>query len=809
VKIKFWLVAVGLVAVLNGGVIAAIAMTGDDARQESAILAAAEGEGEEEEEGLGPAEPDDYFLFQRSTRGELPDNQDFTRAVRQAQDVREAGAPAAAAAASNRGERWELEGPTNIGGRLADLVVDPENDDVVYVAAATGGVWKTTDAGATLEKAWDDDNAQSMGAIAMGADGAIWAGTGELNPGGGSITFGGTGVFRSDDGGRSWRNRGLRNSGTTGRIVTHPTDPRTVYVAAGGSLFNPGGERGIYKTTNGGASWKRVLAPSTPFTGGTDLVMDPRNPNRLYAAMWDHRREPDVRTYGGVGSGLWRTDDGGNTWRRLQNVVSPPTTADPTGLAVDESLGRIGVTLAPSNPDRLYVITTHTFGADKGFFVSDDGGESFRRQTLPGSQGGFGWWFGRIWVDPTDQNHLFVAGVNLRQSFDGGLTWGTSGGVHADQHAMEWSWEEDAAGNRIPRVYLGNDGGLYRSETDGATQSWTKATYEPYTQHYQVEVAETDPSRVTGGTQDNGCIRSWGSDPGVWDGYGCGDGEYVPIDWSDPRIFYGCSQYGSCSRYEEQADGSLVSDSIRNAPNPNNPNETPPASVRWNWHAPLVIDPNDPQVLYFAGNQLNRSTDRGETWTALSPAHPNDLTGTFAPGRVDPAYPNWGTITAVSVSETEPETIYVGTDTGRLWKTENLGATWTEFVGEGLPQRWVTRVAIDPDDEDTVYATFSGFRNGEDAAHVYRTRNGGRTWRNISENLPNAPVNDVVLDSDRRRNIYVGTDVGVFELEEGDRRWQAVGRGLPLAPILDLRLHEPTDTLYAGSFGRSAWKVGT
>jgi photosystem II stability/assembly factor-like uncharacterized protein len=171
-------------------------------------------------------------------------------------------------------------------------------------------------------------------------------------------------------------------------------------------------------------------------------------------------------------------------------------------------------------------------------------------------------------------------------------------------------------------------------------------------------------------------------------------------------------------------------------------------------------------------------------------------------------YRNWGTITTVSVSKTEPETIYVGTDTGRLWKTENLGETWTEFVGKGLPDRWVTRVAIDPDDEDTVYATFSGFRNGEDAAHVYRTEDGGRRWRNISGNLPNAPVNDVVLDSDRRRDIYVGTDVGVFHLRENNRNWRAVGAGLPLAPVLDLRLHEPTDTLYAGTFGRSAWKVG-
>jgi hypothetical protein len=313
-------------------------------------------------------------------------------------------------------------------------------------------------------------------------------------------------------------------------------------------------------------------------------------------------------------------------------------------------------------------------------------------------------------------------------------------------------------------------------------------------------VAETDPSRMTGGTQDNGCIRSWGSTGGTsWDDYGCGDGEYVPIDWSDANIYYGCSQYGSCRRYTDDANGATTSTNIRDGA----------AGVRWNWHAPLVIDPNDPAVVYFAGNQLNRSTDRGDTWTAISPPHPDDLTGFFEPGRDDPIYRNWGTITTVAVSKSAPETLYVGTDTGRLWKTDDLGATWTEFLGKGLPKRWVTRVAVHPDDEDVAYVTFSGFRNGEDAAHVFKTTDGGETWANISGNLPNAPVNDVVLNTEAPgTDVYVGTDVGVFVLEGDRHQWKSVGRGLPLAPVLDLRMHEPTQTLFAGTFGRSTWKVG-
>jgi photosystem II stability/assembly factor-like uncharacterized protein len=780
-----------VVALVIGGVIGAVAVTsggGDPSPPGGAsadVEAQEEGgeDGEEEEEGLGPAEPDDYLLFQRSTGGRLPSTAGFARAVRQAQAIR-----AESPSATRRGVRgtWSLEGPTNIGGRLTDLAIPPDETDTVYVAAATGGVWKSTDAGATLRAAWPDDASQSIGAIAIGPTGTIWGGTGELNPGGGSITFGGTGIYRSDDGGASWKRRGLEDSGTTGRIVVHPTDPDTVYVAAGGSLFNSGGERGIYRSTNGGASWARVLAPATPFTGGTDLVMDPGEPNRLFAAMWDHRREPDVRTYGGVGSGLFRTDDGGDTWKRLDNVIAK-TPGDDTGLAVDASLGRIGVALAPSNPDRVYVITTATFGQDKGFYVSDDGGESFTTAVRPGSQGGFGWWFSRLWVDPANPDHVFAAGVNLRESSDAGQTWTTSSGVHADQHAMAW----DPA--HPDRAYLGNDGGLYRSDANGAAGTWTKASHEPYTQHYQVEVAETDRSRVTGGTQDNGCLRSWSAAGPTWNGYGCGDGEYVPIDPSDPNIYYGCSQYGACRRYDDRLPGSSnIQDGT--------------ASARFNWHAPLVIDPNDPATIYLAGNQLNRSTNRGDTWTALSPPHPDDLPGFFEPGRDDPIYRNWGTITTVGLSKTAPDTIYVGTDTGRLWKTTDRGANWTRFADAGLPSRWVTRVAINPRDEDVVYATFSGFRNGEDAAHVYRTTDGGETWANISGNLPNAPVNDVIVDTERE-TVYVGSDVGVFFLKNGEKNWHAVGTGLPLAPVLDLRLHAPSDTLFAGTFGRSAWNL--
>ena len=325
---KVWLLVLALV-VINAGVIFALAGSdggGDD--RTSAVRATAEGEGEEEGGGgrARPAEPDDYFLFQRSTGGDLPRSSDFTRAVRQARAVR--------ATSALDGRR-----ASHLGARGTDQHRRPADRPRDRSGRPGHGLRRGSDGRRVedhrrrrdAEKAWDDDTAQAIGAIAIGPDGTVWAGTGELNPGGGSITFGGTGIYRSDDGGQTWKRRGLEDSGTTGRIVVDPTDPDTIYVAAGGSLFNAGGERGIYRSTNGGASWRLVLAPETPFTGGADLVMDPTDPDRLYAAMWDHRREPDVRTYGGVGSGLFRTDDGGDTWKRLENVLTKTPAARRAG----------------------------------------------------------------------------------------------------------------------------------------------------------------------------------------------------------------------------------------------------------------------------------------------------------------------------------------------------------------------------------------------------------------------------------------------------------------------------------------------
>jgi photosystem II stability/assembly factor-like uncharacterized protein len=741
-------------------------------------------------DGRGPAAPTDFFLNQRMS-GKIPDASDFQRATRQAH--------ALSLASLDEGPQqsrraWELVGPTNIGGRIADVVIDPLNGDVVYAAAASGGVWKSTDAGATFLQVWPADFSQTMGALAITPDGTVWAGTGESN--GGAFSYGGTGLYRSSDGGATWVRKGPENIQITGRIVIDPVNPDRMFVAATGFLWTPGDDRGIYRSEDGGETFELVLAPETPTAGAADITIDPANPNRIFATMWDRRGEFDRRLYGGVGSGLYRSTDGGDTWERLENIVTPAST-DAIRLARHPDLGRISVVFAPSNPARLYVYAINRVGGNGlGFYYSDDGGNTLHARVDPGSQGGFGWWFGRIWVDPRNENHVFVAGVNLRRSTNGGTSWGNSTGVHADQHAMAWDL------TRSSRVYLGNDGGIYRSETNGAG-SWVKAIFEPYTQMYTVEVGETAPERVTGGTQDNGCLRSWTPTSQVWNMFGCGDGLATLVDPVDPTIYYGCSQNGSCIR--RQDGNNSFSATISNGT----------VSQRRNWLTPLVFDPNNSQILYYGGNVLNRSTNRGSSWTALSPSSPNDLAGTTDTPDRDP---NFGTITTIAPARTAPSTIYLGTDTGRVWKTDNLGATWTELVDSGLPRRWVTRVAVDPRNADVAYATFSGFRWAEDAAHVFATEDGGETWHNISGILPNAPVNDVVVDAVHDL-IYVATDVGVYYLNNKTRprgrplppqpvdNWREVGAGLPLAPTHDIRLHEPSRTLFAATHGRAIWKI--
>ena len=700
--------------------------------------------------------------------------------------VRASGQSAALAAKTRKadpalaGADWQLRGPTNVGGRVLDVVVDPKRKDGVYVATASGGVWHSTDAGKRYRSVWPDDLTQAVGALAISKKGVLWAGTGEAGPGGGSITYGGSGVYRSADGGKTWKNVGLKGSDRIGRIVVDPRNEDVVWVAANGPLYTRGGERGLYKTTDGGRSWKLVLKGLNDTTGAADVQLDPQKPDTVYATTWDRIREPDRRLYTGPGSGAFKSTDGGRTWTRIGGL----------SLASNRLLGRLGITVAPSDPNRVYILASTEAGLTAGLYRSDDAGATFTPGVdLPLVTGGFvyAWWFGRVYVDPKDPDHVFATGVNMSESTDGGLTFGSSPGLHADQHGMAWDL-------RVPgRVYVGNDGGSYTSNDNGA--SFVHGEYMPWNQPFSVSVSQQDPRRLLVGLQDNGGNRNY-VDPeeeapaaDQYNDITGGDGTEMAFDPNDDSIVYGCSQYGVCAR---STDGGDDMQSFENEI----------VGVRKNWLSPIEFDPLDPNLVFTASEIVHMSTDQGETWTPIS----GDLTG--GPGReTNPLFRNYGTVTTISAAMTEFQTVYAGTDDGRVQYTHDGGATWTRATG--LPTDWVTSVAVDRRDPAKVaYASFSGFRSGKEKALVFRTADGGRTWKDISGDLPQAPVNDVLpLGSD----LVVATDVGVFvtrEVGKGlGRSWLKVGSGLPNAPITELAWQAKTTTLLAANFGRGAYSV--
>jgi hypothetical protein len=704
--------------------------------------------------------------------------------------------------------QWSLVGPSNVGGRVTDVAPDPTQSGRVFVAVATAGVWRSDDGGATMTRTWPDDFPQAIGAVTVDRHGTVYVGTGEVNPGGGSLSYGGDGLYRSTDHGATWQRLDLGGGVTTiGAVRVDSTNADRIFVAAGGSLFTPGGVRGVYRSTDGGTTWTRVLAGATDFTGASDLVMDPTNPDKMFAAMWDHHREPLCRCYAGVGTGLYVTTDGGDNWTRLENDrITAFTPGDTIGFAQNADLqARMGVAIAPSNPNRVYVTvgswsqTSTAQRSFRGFYRSDDGGSTFTTMANA-NPGGDTVWTSKIWVDPANADRLFIAGVNLRVSSNAGATWTSVPGVHADHHAM--AWDPTTPAGPAARVYEGNDGGFYSSTTNAV--SFTEAANEPWTQFYTVDVGEQTPERVVGGAQDNGCLRSWNSAgvvTGDWGSYGgCGDGEYTLIDYSDQNFVYACSQFGSCRR---STNGGNTSSTIGAT-----------TADRRNWETPIVFDPNNPSIMYYGGNILNRTANvkpssGAPVWSAISPSLSNPASGT------DPAYP-FGTITTVAVAKTDPNVLYAGIDDGLLWGSTDGGANWTRFTDPALPNRWVTRVAVDPTNAKVVYVTYSGYRNADSSAHILRSADGGAHWVDISGNLPAAPTQDVIVDPANRNRLFVASDLGVFianvaksgsKAQGASIRWRQLGSGLPAAPVNDIRYHQPTNTLYAATYGRSIWKV--
>ena len=737
---------------------------------------------------------------------------------------------------------WKFVGPTNVGGRVVDLAVDPTTTpSTIYAAVASGGVMKSTDGGMTWTPAWPASNVQVMGALARGSNGTLWAGTGEANPSGGGDQFltdaapMGNGIYKSTDGGQSWQLSGLPNSGAFGRIAVNPDNPNNVWAAASGWLAVTSSQRGLYHTTDGGARWVRSLAPPNSTTGAIDVAVDPANPNIVLASLFDRSRTDGAFHYGGVGSGLYRSANGGQAWTRLDssNITGPvcPWDATQSGLNVSPDLGRIGIAFAPSNPNRVYIQSSGDNGPDKGFYVSNDAGQTWTCSgSEPGSPtAGYEWYFGRLWVDPANENHVFAADINLRDSTDGGNTWTNSRGPHADQHAMAWDPNQSGV------VYLGDDGGVYVSNQNGATSTWTHAQVEPWNQSYHLSVSQQDPSRMVTGLQDQGSIRSW--TPGVeptdltqWNRYGGGDGHWVQINPDNQLVYYECLQPSppnvNCSQFvDSAATGSGVTTTVTRFSTPDWP-----AGTRITTDMPLVLDPADPNYVYVAGTSIARSGDGvlsgSGAWTVISPPTPDSpqsLPGVVPADQINPdqTYANeYGTVTEIAPAKstgtptTPASTIYAGTDTGKVWQTTNATASdpsqvsWTQLGAGVLPQRWLTAMLVDPTDADHVYVGFANYKPGNQAANIWETTDGGATWHNISANLPNTPV-WMLTYNQAQNQLYAATDFGAFYLQDGAKSWVRLGTALPNAAVLDLKLSGDGNTIYAATFGRGIYQLPT
>ena len=709
-------------------------------------------EHEEKEE-----KPHDWFYMQRAYPYRLINEQVRQVAYRQALAMHEQY--------PEQNGDWIQKGPTNIGGRITGIALDPTDGNIIYAGAADGGVLKSNDGGVTWTMLTDHFSTLSVGDVAIDPNdpNTVYVGLGEANLAGDN--YDGDGLYRTTDGGASWTNIGLARVKRIGRVAVHPTNSNIIFVAGAGAQYSADTARGVYRTTDGGVTWEKVLFVSDS-TSAIDLRIHPDHPDTVYAAMWERMRSPIRRKAGGPTSGIYRSTDMGATWTELTN-----------GLPSGRDKGRIGIDLCQSSPQVLYAIYTDSVGYFKAVYKTTDGGNSW---ALTAGQPpdelyySFGWYFGQIRVHPLNSDIVYVLGVPLYRTTNGGNTWyDVSGGQHVDHHALEFD------NTNTDHIVDGNDGGVYYS-TNGGTV-WTKSYNLPITQFYAATIDRLNPARTYGGTQDNGTLRTLTGNVDDWQMILGGDGFYCIVDYTDANTIYAEYQWGNLMKSTDGGyDFYYAMDGIS-------------GSDRTNWSTPVVMDSNNPLVLYYGSNRLYKTTDGAGYWYAIS----GDLTN--GPGSGSLTY---GTITTIAAAQTNGNVIYVGTDDANVWVTTNGGADWTS-INTGLPDRWVTRVAVDPYDEAIAYVTFSGYRYDSPLPHVYRTTDYGGAWTDISSNLPEVPVNVIVVDPQNSSTLYIGTDYGVYYTTDTGGSWLPLGSGLPFSAVDDLVLHNGTRVLRAATHGRS------
>jgi len=708
---------------------------------------------------------------------------------------------------------WQYIGPTNISGRCTDVeaVIPRGKSYTIWIGSASGGVWKSENEGSSFEPVFDDMPTASIGDIAIDPSDPdiVWVGTGEANIFRSSNA--GCGVFKTVDGGKTWKNMGLENTMTIGSIRVHPKNSDIVYVAATGHEWTPNEERGLYKTTDGGRTWEKILYMDE-MTGAFDLVLDPDRPNTVYCTTWERMRLKwnDPRTYETTSkSAVWKSTNGGKTWEKIVN-----------GLPAPNKLGRIGIDIAAGNPDVLYALVDNyevAYPAEPGqldsygrqrqdvikgatVYKTDNGGKSWKQVSgltpemktyMERHSSTYGWVFGQIRVDPSDENTLYIMGIPLSKSTDGGKTFTQLRGPHADHHGL---WIDPDNGNYLLNV---QDGGLTISYDQGET--WKYPIQElPLAQFYNVEYDLSTPFRVFGSIQDHHSFytevdMSRGRDnimPTDWKNILGAEGTTHAVNKDDNNTIYASSFYGNLARAEidnyPQGQENIL-------PLRYSDEET----LRGQWVAPTLLSPHNQDIVYHCMQYVLMSRDRGNTWEYISP----DLSYNDPAKMGDISYQ---TISAFDESPLKFGLLYAGTDDGRIWRTKDGGENWTEIRSDPVPVKWVSRITASRYDLGTVYMTQTGRRDDDFQVYIWKSTDFGDTWTDISANIPVGPVNVIREDPVNRNILYVGTDAGVYVSKDGGENYEVLG-DLPYAFVHDLQVHPEENMIIIATHGRGMW----
>jgi photosystem II stability/assembly factor-like uncharacterized protein len=731
--------------------------------------------------------------------------------------------------------KWQWLGPTNISGRATDIAVAERGGPRrIYAGYATSGIWVTDDNGTTWQSIFDNYASTSIGdlAVAPSNPDVLWVGTGEANIFRASMP--GVGVYKSVDGGRTFTHMGLADTQTISRIVVHPTNPDTVYVAASGHEWTDNENRGVFKTIDGGRTWKRMFYRS-PRTGAIDLAMDPANPNTLYAAMWQRirRKWSDPRVEPGYNEGgIWRSTDGGQSWTEINS-----------GLPAARYRGRIGIDISHSNPNVLYafvdsyepgsppregerdayarpILEARIRGAE--IYRTDDRGATWRKVSptnafMAAHSGTYGWVFGQIRIDPKDDKTIYTLGLGLNVSHDGGQSFSPIRGTHGDHHGL-WIDPDNPA-----TLYSANDGGVYLSSDAGAT--WKFAVAAGGAQFYDVSIDNSTPAWAYGSIQDVGSRRgkidlSSGRDriaPVEWTLAPGGEGSFHAVDLDSPSTVYSHTYYGNFTREDVSIPaagrGARQGTEERPALPPRSlkrPQRSTPIrprqdDLRAQWMAPILVSPHRAATIYAGYQYVFRSRDRGATWDRVSA----DLTDSD-PGRMlkkSSSEIPFQTIVALAESPRKPGLLYAGTDDGHLHVTMDDGNRWSEITAALRSRKWISRVVPSQHAEGTVYVAQRGREDDEFNAYLYKSVDYGGTFTSIVGNIPAGSVNVIREDAADPNTLYVGTDFGAFVSVDGGRRWEALGGNLPSVQVSDLQYHARNRLIVVATYGRGMWAM--